>query len=139
MTDIIWAALVPGRRGPKSIRLSEAGRVAIASEVRRAIAEGDIRECCEAALVMIGFLSSRDEAREAVCELNRLRHELRREVDAAFRARSEETECEARALQEKSAAALGEKREMRAEMFGTPAPAGTIKSRALKPIPSIIR
>jgi hypothetical protein len=126
--EIIWRACRRGRRGPKSITISKIGADAIRAEVRRAIRDGDSAACFDAALILIGFLSSRDEAKEAVCELNRLQAELMPEIEAAIRTQK--------------AAASGPVKlgvgEHRAEMFGAPAPEGTVKNRDLRPL-GIIR
>src|SRR5262249_43483358 len=129
--DIIWSALVRGRRGPRSLAMSADGAKAIEASVRLSLVRGDIAECCEAALSVLGFLSGHDSAREAVCELRRLRRQLAPEIDAAFARRR------ARLKRDAEAALLVAKQGVeRVEKFGAPAPAGSVKNRNLMPTPS---
>lgn len=125
ITEMIWSALAPGRRGTASLSVSAEGERAIRAEMFRAIADGDIGACLASTATVIGFLSARDEARDAVVVLARLYREAAPELDESAKL--------------KAAAMHGEKPVRRAEMLGAPAPKGSIKNRDLRPIPAIIR
>src|SRR5437870_5515420 len=117
ITEIIWRALVPGRRGGTSMDLSREGAKAIVAEVRRSIAHGEIVPCWEAALTLMGFLSSRDDAKEAVGELKWLRDQLKPEAERAFVIQSSSHAANAEIVQAKAAVLRGEKCERHAEMM----------------------
>src|SRR5215470_15034146 len=116
IVEVIFRALVPGKAGPTSATISAEGSQRIEAEVRRSIAEGEIVRCCEEALVIIGYFSSREETKEAFEELQRLRGKLWPEIEVALRAQAEQAEN-----------VRGDHVVKRAEMWGARAPVGTVK------------